>query len=224
MDDRRRPISPREPVMGEALLRVSNTLEAQRLTKSLDYQEKLRSRANIRMIISIICLCIALGCLIVGGFLLTVLIKYEDPILDSVVPYIKSSMNASNVKNMAKMEAATYKPYMTELKVRMAEQKLAKAQAAAQGIDFSAVIDGLTGLLGNASGMVTDLRGAIGTVASSAGGAIGEVGNSVSTAIGDFTQNANEAIGSVVGGLGNAVSDGSTTEAAAEAAKNVATF
>ena len=64
MDDRRRPISPREPVMGEALLRVSNTLEAQRLTKSLDYQEKLRSRANIRMIISIICLCIALGCLI----------------------------------------------------------------------------------------------------------------------------------------------------------------
>lgn len=224
MDDRRRPISPREPVMGEALLRVSNTLEAQRLTKSLDYQEKLRSRANIRMIISIICLCIALGCLIVGGFLLTVLIKYEDPIIDSVVPYIKSSMNASNVKNMAKMEAATYKPYMTELKVRMAEQKLAKAQAAAQGIDFSAVIDGLTGLLGNASGMVTDLRGAIGTVASSAGGAIGEVGNSVSTAIGDFTQNANEAIGSVVGGLGNAVSDGSTTEAAAEAAKNVATF
>lgn len=223
MDERRRPISPREPVMGEALLRVSNTLEAQRLTKSLDYQEKLRSRANIRMIISIICLCIALGCLIVGGFLLTVLIKYEDPILDSVVPYIKSSMNASNVKNMAKMEAATYKPYMTELKVRMAEQKLAKAQAAAQGVDFSAVIEALKGLLGNASGMVTDLRGAIGTVASSAGGAIGEVGNSVSVAIGDFTQNANEAISSVVGGIGNGVSN-STADAAAQAAQNVATF
>lgn len=223
MDDRRRPISPREPVMGEALLRVSNTLEAQRLTKSLDYQEKLRSRANIRMIISIICLCIALGSLIVGGFLLTVLVKYEDPVLDTVVPYVKSYMNASNVKNMAKMEAATYKPYSAELKVRLAEQKLAKAQAATQGLDFGAVVEALKGLLGNASGMLSDLRGAIGTVAASAGGAIAEVGGSVSNAIGNFTQNTNDAVSSVIGGLGSGVS-GSTADAAAEVAKNVATF
>ena len=48
MDDRRRTISSEESMIGEALMRVSNTLEAQRLTKSLDYQEKLRSRSNIR--------------------------------------------------------------------------------------------------------------------------------------------------------------------------------
>lgn len=39
MDDRRRTISSEEQMIGEALMRVSNTLEAQRLTKSLDYQE-----------------------------------------------------------------------------------------------------------------------------------------------------------------------------------------
>ena len=50
MDDRRRTISSEESMIGEALMRVSNTLEAQRLTKSLDYQEKLRSRSNIRLI------------------------------------------------------------------------------------------------------------------------------------------------------------------------------
>ncbi|MBQ1550171.1 MAG: hypothetical protein IIZ65_07095, partial [Clostridia bacterium] len=60
-------------MIGEALMRVSNTLEAQRLTKSLDYQEKLRSRSNIRLILAIIALVLAGGMLIIGGFLLFVL-------------------------------------------------------------------------------------------------------------------------------------------------------
>ncbi|MEG0978588.1 MAG: hypothetical protein RSE39_00975, partial [Oscillospiraceae bacterium] len=65
MDDRRRTISSEEQI-GEALMRVSNTLEAQRLTKSLEYQEKLRRRTVFRMVISII-LAITLFMLLIVG-------------------------------------------------------------------------------------------------------------------------------------------------------------
>ena len=191
MDDRRypinntqTPISPpsREPKIGEALMRVSNTLEAQRLTKSLDYQEKLRSRANIRMIIAIVCLCVALGCLLVGGFLLIVLIKYEDPILDTIVPFLKSTMNGMNASSMAAAEAATYQPLLKELNLRQMQFNLQKLESAG-AVDFAGVAENIKTLLGNATGMIGDLRGAIGTVANSASETIYEVGNNISSAI-----------------------------------------
>lgn len=96
MDDRRRTISSEENMIGEALMRVSNTLEAERLTKSLDYQEKLRSRSNIRLIIAVVCLIIAIVMMIIGGTLLVVLVKYEDPVLDTLVPFLKSFFNGIN--------------------------------------------------------------------------------------------------------------------------------
>ena len=68
MDDRRRTISSEEQI-GEALMRVSNTLEAQRLTKSLEYQEKLRRRTAFRMVLSIILAIVMVASLVVGGLL-----------------------------------------------------------------------------------------------------------------------------------------------------------
>ena len=76
MDDRRRTISSEESMIGEALMRVSNTLEAQRLTKSLDYQEKLRSRSNIRLILAIIALVLAGGML---TYFLSTRIRFSTP-------------------------------------------------------------------------------------------------------------------------------------------------
>ncbi|MBQ3051984.1 MAG: hypothetical protein IJC96_08855, partial [Clostridia bacterium] len=110
MDDRRRTISSEESMIGEALMRVSNTLEAQRLTKSLDYQEKLRSRSNIRLILAIIALVLAGGMLIIGGFLLFVLLKYQDPILDTLVPFLKNFFGGLNTMFAALTETTTYLP------------------------------------------------------------------------------------------------------------------
>jgi len=88
-------------MVGEALMRISNTMEAERLTKSLDYQEKLRSRANIRLIIGIICMFIAFMLLLLSGMLLFILLRYEDPILDVWVPLIKAILHGMNVSFQA---------------------------------------------------------------------------------------------------------------------------
>ena len=108
MDDRRRTISSGDAMIGEALMRISNTMEAERLTKSLDYQEKLRSRSNIRLIIGIICIFIAFMMLLMSGGLLYVFIKYQDPILDAWVPLVRSIINGLNVAIQASIMKSTY--------------------------------------------------------------------------------------------------------------------
>ena len=114
MDDRRRTISSEEQMIGEALMRVSNTLEAQRLTKSLDYQEKLRRRSNIRLIIAIVCLMMAFMMVVVGGALLFVLWRYADPVLDTVMPFLKGMFGDFGIIWDGLIESATYIPVMVE--------------------------------------------------------------------------------------------------------------
>lgn len=199
MDDRRQTtISSEDAMIGEALMRVSETIEAERLTKSLDYQEKLRSRANIRLIIAIICLCVAVGALLIGGFLLSVLVKYEDPILDTVVPYLKSTLNGKNVRQMALTETMTYLPAVVGMGVRVLED-VVRIMDNISSIDLNVVINALAGLLGNASGMVSDMRGAIGLIAGATGSSIGQVGSSVANAITGLTTNG--AVGAAQRGL-----------------------
>lgn len=160
MDDRRRTISSEESMIGEALMRVSNTLEAQRLTKSLDYQEKLRSRSNIRLILAIIALVLAGAMLIVGGFLLFVLIKYEDPILDTVVPFLKNFFGGLNTMFAALTETTTYLPVLTEQLTRMLEILLGVLDGLG-GLDLTELMGYLTTMLGSATGMVVDLAGIV---------------------------------------------------------------
>lgn len=156
MDDRRRTISSEESMIGEALMRVSNTLEAQRLTKSLDYQEKLRSRSNIRLILAIIALVLAGGMLIVGGFLLFVLLRYQDPILDTVVPFLKNLFGGLNTMFGALTETTTYLPVLTEQLTRMLEILIGVLNSLGD-MDLSALMGYLTSMLGSATGMVADL-------------------------------------------------------------------
>lgn len=156
MDDRRRTISSEESMIGEALMRVSNTLEAQRLTKSLDYQEKLRSRSNIRLILAIIALVLAGGMLIIGGFLLYVLLKYQDPILDTLVPFLKNFFGGLNTMFAALTETTTYLPVLTEQLTRMMEILIGVLDGLG-GLDLGELMGYLTTMLGSATGMVSDL-------------------------------------------------------------------
>ncbi len=180
MDDRRRTISSEESMIGEALMRVSNTLEAQRLTKSLDYQEKLRSRSNIRLILAIIALVLAFVMLVVGGFLLFVLIRYQDPILDTVVPFLKNFLGGMNTMFAALTETTTYLPVLTEQLTRMLEILIGVLDGLG-GLDLGELMGYLTTMLGSATGMVTDLAGIVHGLA--------PVGDTISGLLSDINAN-----------------------------------
>jgi len=142
-------------MIGEALMRVSNTLEAQRLTKSLDYQEKLRTRSNIRLIIAIICTCLAVGLLVIGILLVWLLIKYEGPMMDVVLPFLKNVLNGLDITLTALTETTTYLPILMSQVVRMLDMLLDMMG----GIDLSGLLGSLDSLLG---GGIDGLLGGMG--------------------------------------------------------------
>ena len=160
MDDRRRTISSEEQMIGEALMRVSNTLEAQRLTKSLDYQEKLRSRSNIRLIIAIICLFVAMMMMVISGALLFILWRYADPILDTVMPFLKGMMGDFGVIWDGLVESLSYVPVMVEQLNRLLEQVIILLEGLNR-IDLAGLMGYLSKMLGGLMTMMDDLRAAL---------------------------------------------------------------
>ena len=238
MDDRRRTISSEESMIGEALMRVSNTLEAQRLTKSLDYQEKLRSRSNIRLILAIIALVLAGGMLIVGGFLLFVLLKYQDPILDTVVPFLKNFFGGLNTMFAALTETTTYLPVLTEQLTRMLEILLGVLNGLS-GLDLGELMGYLSTILGSATGMVVDLAGIVhgmaplgdtmnGLLTDINNGGIGSVVNDVFSGMGIdmnvVSQMTSQAVGSVakLADAAASVTDATLTDSNVQAFSNAA--
>lgn len=180
MDDRRRTISSGDAMIGEALMRISNTMEAERLTKSLDYQEKLRSRSNIRLIIGIICIFIAFMMLLMSGGLLFVFIKYQDPILDAWVPLVRSIINGLNVAIQASIMKSTYGVIQKRI---MVEGNIALLQLLKNinNIDINGLLSTIGGVIGTVSGTISD------------------VGVRVSNAIAELSGN----VTGVISGLGN---------------------
>ena len=180
MDDRRRTISSGDAMIGEALMRISNTMEAERLTKSLDYQEKLRSRSNIRLIIGIICIFIAFMMLLMSGGLLFVFIKYQDPILDAWVPLVRSIINGLNVAIQASIMKSTYGVIQKRI---MVEGNIALLQLLKNinNIDINGLLSTIGGVIGTVSGTISD------------------VGIRVSNAIAELSGN----VTGVISGLGN---------------------
>ena len=238
MDDRRRTISSEESMIGEALMRVSNTLEAQRLTKSLDYQEKLRSRSNIRLILAIIALVLAGGMLIIGGFLLYVLLKYQDPILDTVVPFLKNFFGGLNTMFAALTETTTYLPVLTEQLTRMMELLLGVLNGLS-GLDLGELMGYLTTMLGSATGMVVDLAGIVhgmaplgdtmnGLLTDINNGGIGSVVNDVFSGMGIdmnvVSQMTSQAVGSVakLADAASSVTNATLTDSNIDAFSNAA--
>ena len=225
-------------MIGEALMRVSNTLEAQRLTKSLDYQEKLRSRSNIRLILAIIALVLAGGMLIVGGFLLFVLLKYQDPILDTVVPFLKNFFGGLNTMFAALTETTTYLPVLTEQLTRMMEILLGVLNGLS-GLDLGELMGYLTTMLGSATGMVVDLAGIVhgmaplgdtmnGLLTDINNGGIGSVVNDVFSGMGIdmnvVSQMTSQAVGSVakLADAAASVTDATLTDSNVQAFSNAA--
>lgn len=179
MDDRRRTISSEEQMIGEALMRVSNTLEAQRLTKSLDYQEKLRRRSNIRLIIAIACLAIAFVMVVIGGATLFILWRYADPVLDTVIPFLKGMFSDFGIIWDGLVESSTYVPVMVEQLTRILESVCVMLEGISR-IDLAGMMRYLTNILGTTSGMLADLRSALGSmmpILSSMGGALSKMMN-----------------------------------------------
>ena len=166
MDERRRTISSEDSMVGEALLRVSNTLEAERLTKSLDYQEKLRTRSNVRLILAIICLVLAGGMLIVGVVTLICLLRYADPVLDVVVPFLKNLLGGLNTMFESLTETVTYLPVLTEQITRLMEDVL-KMLDGLTSADIAGMLGYVTDTLGTVLGGLGsfDLGGSLNTVA-----------------------------------------------------------
>ena len=190
MDDRRRTISSEEQMIGEALMRVSNTLEAQRLTKSLDYQEKIRRRSKIRLVIAILCLLTALLMVGVGGALLLVLWKYADPVLGTLMPFLTKVFGDFGIIWDGLVESATYMPVMVEQLTRILESMCVMLEGISS-IDLAGMMKYLTGMLGTMSGMVNGLK----PMMDAMGGAL--VNMMQGLASGDFS-----AINDMLAGLG----------------------
>lgn len=226
MDDRRRTISSEEQMIGEALMRVSNTLEAQRLTKSLDYQEKLRRRSNIRLIIAIICLVMAFMMVVVGGALLFVLWRYADPVLDTVMPFLKGVFGDFGIIWDGLVESATYVPVMVEQLTRILESMCVMLEGISS-IDLAGLMKHLSTMLGTMTGMVVGLGDAmdammpmLGTMGQAmtdmvqglASGDLSVIGDMLSglglegmmDAIGSLMQSMTKMMGSLADGLANA--------------------
>ena len=185
MDDRRRTISSEESMIGEALMRVSNTLEAQRLTKSLDYQEKLRTRSNIRLIIAIICMCLAFMMLVVGGVLLFVLVKCQDPILDTLVPFCKNLFGGMDSMFAALVETTTYLPVLMSQMTQMLDILLG-LMSALGSMDLAGMLGYLESALGGFMGLLEDVPGMISNL--DLGDILGSMGidlDTVSTMVSD---------------------------------------
>lgn len=226
MDDRRRTISSEEQMIGEALMRVSNTLEAQRLTKSLDYQEKLRRRSNIRLIIAIICLVMAFMMVVVGGALLFVLWRYADPVLDTVMPFLKGVFGDFGIIWDGLVESATYVPVMVEQLTRILESMCVMLEGISS-IDLAGLMKHLSTMLGTMTGMVVGLGDAMDAmmpmlatmgqamtdmVQGLASGDLSVIGDMLSglglegmmDAIGSLMQSMTKMMGSLADGLANA--------------------
>lgn len=207
MDDRRRTISSEESMIGEALMRVSNTLEAQRLTKSLDYQEKLRSRSNIRLILAIICLVLAAGMLIVGGLLLAVLIKYEDPVLDTVVPFLKNLFTGMDTMFAAMVETTTYLPVLMSQMTQMLDI-LVGVMNSLSSIDLSSMLGYLETAMGSMFGMLEDLPGMLSNL--NLGDILGSMGIDMDT-LASITSDSLGSLAKITGALAQ-VTDATVTE------------
>lgn len=211
MDDRRRTISSEEQMIGEALMRVSNTLEAQRLTKSLDYQEKLRTRSNIRLIIAIICLFVAMMMMVISGVLLFVLWRYADPVLDTVVPFLKGMLGDFGIIWDGLVESLTYVPVMVEQLTRLLENVIVMLEGINQ-IDLAGMMKYLTAMLGAMSGMVVDLAGAVKTMMPMLASMGQSLSNMMNGGLGEFIDSLfgdgfMENMGAIMGGMVQMMAD-----------------
>lgn len=225
MDDRRRTISSEESMIGEGLMRVNNTLTAQRLTKSLSFQGNVRKRSTTRLVLSIISLVLMIALFVVGALIIKVIMLYEDPILGSVLPFLESMINGINTIFYATTEKAMYGPYSTQLTIETLNEVF-KLKDKLGALDLGLVMDGLSGILGSLGGVVSDVGNEAGNVLGQVGAQVGGLANSIGSTSGsdllgslgvdqaqiaDMTRNSLEATDATIKGVRSALENGIAT-------------
>ena len=115
-------ISSEENMIGEALMRVSNTLEAQRLTKSLDYQEKLRRRSNTKFTISIILLIVLFFLLVLTGVATLLIWKFAGPVQEKLLPFMSEMFSGMGRLFNNLVDSSDYLPVLVRQMTEMLDQ------------------------------------------------------------------------------------------------------
>ena len=171
-------------MIGEGLMRVNNTLTAQRLTKSLSYQANLRKRRTTRLVLSFASLGIMLCTMIIGALLCYVIVLYMKPVFGTVGPFLESVINGINTYFYASTEVATYKPWSEAIKTAQLNELQKFMNIWMGNIDFSPISQGFSSLgsmFDSWGGIGDAATGAATDVASSTANLIGINGNSSST-------------------------------------------
>lgn len=193
MDNRRLTISSEEQI-GEALMRVSNTLEAQRLTKSLEYQEKIRRRTAFRMVLSIILVLTLLLMLIVGGLLLYVLWKYMDPILQRLLPFLDKVFKDFGTIWNSLVESSTYMPTFLDTASKMMDELL-KTMQNMHGLPLKEMLYNVNNILATTNGMLSG----VGNMMAGAGNALASMGQDINGLLTTMMADTRNFMGSVSG-------------------------
>lgn len=208
MNDQTPTISSEENMIGEALMRVSNTLEAQRLTQSLDYQEKIRRRTNARFTIAIIMLVLLLVLLIVGAVIAWLLWRYADPVLEQLIPFMKKFTTDLGILWGNMVESSNYMPVMVRQLTEMMDEVIAMLRGV-NGIDLGGMLQQMGMLLSTTNAMLLgllDLMVGIGPMAQGALNMLGEMGQMFPPLLECIMEGAGE-LGKmfepVIGGFGN---------------------
>lgn len=157
MDNYRRTISSEEQI-GEALMRVSNTLEAQRLTKSLEFQEKARRRTRLRFVISIVLLVLLLVSLIVLALFVFVLFKYLNPFLQRFIPFASSIFDDFGTIWDSLVASSTYMPVFLEQFSRLNEELITLLKNV-NTLDLKGMVTNLNNLLASTNGLLITTNG-----------------------------------------------------------------
>jgi len=194
-------------MVGEALMRISNTMEAERLTKSLDYQEKLRSRSNIRMIIGIICMFVAFMMICLGGMLLFILLKFQDPILDVWVPLVKAILNGMNASLQATFASSTYAPIQKAISIQ-GQIGLLNLLKTLNNLDLNGLLASIGSALAGAGSSMSNIGAQIANAISGVTGSVNDLAGEIAS--GEIVANTLNSMGidgDAVAGIINNVSD-----------------
>ena len=147
----------------------------------MSYQGGVHKRKVWRLILTLFSLLLMLCLLVAGGFLVFVLFRYEEAMLDTTGPFLKSLINAINTYFYASTEKATYKPLNKALTVEMLNQLMYFLNIKLGSIDFSPITGGISDLVGSVRGL--------GGIVNVAKDSVGSIGNSVSDLVGGLFGN-----------------------------------
>jgi len=186
-------------MIGEGLMRVNNTLTAQRLTKSLSYQAGVRKRRGWKLVLSLICLFFMLAMMVIGFFLIWTIFRMGEPIFKTVGPFLQNLINGINTYFYASTEKAMYKPMSKAITVAQLNELQKFMNVWIGNIDFSPVSNGFSALTGGLSDMagtsINALKSGVGDIVNNVSGLFENLGTGSGS--NDFIDAVNNGLNSI---------------------------